>query len=58
MREAGGKVSEKSMREVAEIEAAQAALRDSIEATKDLAEKAESLLQKHTANLEDSAGGA
>ena len=32
---------------LAEIEATQAALRDSIKATKGLAERAESLLQKH-----------
>lgn len=37
---------------IAEIEATQAALRDSIEATKGLAEKAEVLLQKHKDSLE------
>ncbi len=36
---------------LAEIEATQAALRDSIEATKDLAEKAETLLKKHKQTL-------
>ena len=41
-----------SVREIAEIEDAQAALRDSIEATKELAEKAETLLQKHKARVE------
>jgi DNA anti-recombination protein RmuC len=38
--------------QIAEIEATQAALRDSIEATKGLAEKAETLLQKHKQTLE------
>ncbi|MEA3032571.1 MAG: hypothetical protein QOH86_587 [Sphingomonadales bacterium] len=36
---------------IAEIEATQAALRESIEATKGLAEKAEDLLQKHKERL-------
>ena len=40
------------LREIEEIEDAQAALRDSIEATKELAEKAETLLQKHKARIE------
>jgi hypothetical protein len=37
---------------MAEIEATQAALRESIEATKGLAEKAEDLLQKHKKRLD------
>jgi hypothetical protein len=48
-------VSERSLREAAEIEATQAALRDSIEATKQLAKKAETLLQQHKATLEEEA---
>ena len=42
-------VNEKTLSEIAEIEDAQAALRESIEATKQLAERAEDLLQKHKA---------
>ena len=42
----------KRQNEIAEIEATQAALRESIEATKGLAEKAENLLQKHKRTLE------
>lgn len=41
----------KMEKEVAEIEATQAALRDSIEATKGLAEKAETLLKRHKKTL-------
>ena len=41
-----------SIREIAEIENAQAALRDSIAVTKDLAERAETLLKKHKARVE------
>ncbi len=37
---------------LAEVEATQAALRDSIEATKNLAERAETLLKKHKQALE------
>ena len=46
------RVTEKQQDEIAEIEATQAALRDSIERTKGLAEKAESLLQKHKKALQ------
>jgi hypothetical protein len=45
-------VTTKQQNEIAEIEATQAALRESIEATKGLAEKAENLLQKHKRTLE------
>lgn len=40
-------MTEKQEKAIAEIEATQAALRESIEATKGLAEKAETLLKKH-----------
>lgn len=46
-----GKVTRKVEQEIAEIEATQAALRDSIAATKGLAEKAERLLKKHKSTL-------
>jgi hypothetical protein len=42
---------------IAEIEATQAALRESIEATKGLAERAEDLLQKHKERLDREAPG-
>jgi hypothetical protein len=45
-------VIDKTISDIAEIEGAQAALRDSIEATKELAERAEDLLQKHKARVE------
>jgi hypothetical protein len=45
-------VTNKQQDEIAEIEATQAALRESIEATKGLAEKAETLLQKHKETVE------
>lgn len=45
-------------KEIAEIEATQAVLRESIEATKGLAERAETLLQKHKKTLQkDQPGG-
>jgi hypothetical protein len=51
-------VNEKTLSDIAEIEDAQAALRESIEATKELAERAEDLLQKHKARAErENAGG-
>jgi hypothetical protein len=53
----GPAVIDKSIREIAEIEDAQAALRDSIEATKELAERAEDLLQKHKARVEKENSG-
>jgi hypothetical protein len=40
-------------RELTEIEATQAALRQSIEATKGLAQKAETLLKKHKDSLRE-----
>ena len=46
-------VTTRQQNEIAEIEATQVALRQSIEATKGLAEKAETLLQKHKKNLEN-----
>jgi hypothetical protein len=46
-----GDVTEKFEEEMAEIEATQAALRDSIAATKGLAERAERLLKKHKKTL-------
>lgn len=45
-------MTEKLEKEIADIEATQAALRESIEATKGLAEKAETLLKKHKKTLE------
>ena len=42
----------KLQKEIDDIEATQAALRDSIEATKGLAEKAETLLKKHKKTLQ------
>ena len=42
-------MNDKTISDIAEIEDAQAALRESIEATKELAERAEDLLQKHKA---------
>ena len=45
-------MTNKQQNDIAEIEATQAALRESIEATKGLAEKAESLLQAHKRTLE------
>jgi hypothetical protein len=39
-------VTEKNINDIAEIEDAQAALRESIEATKELSERAEYLLQR------------
>ena len=48
----GVTVNQRSKEDIAEIEATQAALRDSIQATKQLAEKAETLLQQHKEALE------
>lgn len=45
------RVTENLEKEIAEIEATQAALRESIAATKGLAEKAETLLKKHKKTL-------
>ena len=45
-------MNQRSKENIAEIEATQAALRDSIQATKHLAEKAETLLQQHKQSLE------
>jgi hypothetical protein len=45
-------VTEKNINDIAEIEDAQAALRESIEATKELSERAEYLLQKCKARAE------
>jgi hypothetical protein len=42
-------VNDKTISDIAEIEDAQAALRESIEATKELAERTDDLLQKHKA---------
>ncbi|TGX53414.1 hypothetical protein E5A73_11255 [Sphingomonas gei] len=47
---------EKTVKDIAEIEDAQAALRESIEATKELAERAEELLQKHKARVGQESG--
>lgn len=46
-RHIGYVVTEREEKSLAEIEATQLALRDSIEATKGLAEQAETLLKKH-----------
>ena len=53
-----GSVTDKSSDEIAEIEATQAALKESIQATKDLADKAEHLLQRHKRNMERDAESA
>jgi ABC-type transporter Mla subunit MlaD len=53
-----GNVTDKSSDEIAEIEATQAALKESIQATKDLADKAEHLLQRHKRNMERDAESA
>jgi len=45
-------VNDKTLSDIAEIEDAQAGLRESIEATKELAERAENLLQKHKARAQ------
>lgn len=47
--------NKKMDRHIEEIEATQAALRESIEATKGLAEKAETLLQKHKQTIQEDA---
>lgn len=46
------RVTDKHQEDIAEIEATQAALKVSIQATKDLSDKAEHLLQQHKRNLE------
>lgn len=46
-------MTEERAKEIAEIEATQAALRESIEATKELAQDAETLLRKHKDSVED-----
>ncbi|HEY0026605.1 MAG TPA: hypothetical protein VGC35_01930 [Allosphingosinicella sp.] len=51
-------MTDKSSDEIAEIEATQAALKESIQATKDLADKAEHLLQRHKRNMERDAESA
>jgi hypothetical protein len=45
-------MTNQTLKDIAKIEDAQAALRDSIEATKELAERADDLLQKHKARVE------
>ena len=45
-------MNKKQAKQVEEIEAAQKALQESIDATKDLAEQAEALVQKHKRTLE------
>jgi hypothetical protein len=47
--------SERVTEEIEAIEETQRALRESIEATKGLAEKAEKLLQQHKSTIEDEA---
>ena len=44
---------DEAQKQVSEIEATHKALLESIEATKDLAEKADALLQKHKETLEE-----
>lgn len=44
-------MTKQTLKDIAEIESAQAALRESIEATKELAERADGLLQKHKARV-------
>ena len=53
-----GIVTDKRQDDIADIEATQAALKESIQATKDLADKAEHLLQRHKRNLERDAASA
>lgn len=48
-------MTDKQQNEIEEIEATQTALRDSIEQTKGLAAKVETLLQQHKQNLETGA---
>lgn len=48
-------MNKKVEREIAEIEATQEKLRDSIEQTKELAEHAETLLKKHKKTVKDQA---
>ena len=43
---------DKILTDISEIEDAQAGLRESIEATKELAERADGLLQRHRARVE------
>lgn len=43
---------EKNYTDISEIEGSQAALRESIEATKQLAERTDDLLQQHKARIE------
>jgi hypothetical protein len=50
-------VTDKQQKAIAEIEATQVALRESIEATKGLAKKAETLLQKHKQTLQEGETG-
>ena len=45
-------MTDRSINDIAEIECAQAALRESIEATKELSERAEHLLQRCKARTE------
>ena len=45
-------MTDNQKKEIVEIEATQKALRESIEATKGLADKAEKLLQKHKKTLQ------
>jgi hypothetical protein len=51
-------MSGKQDNQIPQLEAAQPALRESIEATKGLAEKAECLLQQHTRALQEGDGTA
>ena len=52
-----GTFMDKKLREVEEIEANQKALLESIEQTKELAEKADDLLKKHKQTIEDEQAG-
>jgi hypothetical protein len=49
-------VTDKNINDIAEIESAQAGLRESIEATKQLSERAEHLLQRCKARTAPSSG--
>lgn len=49
-------VGKQSDKQIKEIEETQEALRESIEESKQLAEKAQKLLQKHKAAIEDQSG--
>ncbi|AQR74776.1 hypothetical protein [Sphingomonas sp. LM7] len=50
-------MTDKRINDISEIEDSQAALRESIQATKELAERADGLLQQHRARREQESAG-